>query len=125
MAMTIDYRCGCGNQYVFADSRAGHPTFCPRCQASFTVPRPTPRGAKNRIPRGDGGDFVSCPSCGKQGQVPPSFRGKVITCKECGTKFSSPAVVPAGGPSIAREPPIDQPTEPTALATPAPAPVAP
>jgi hypothetical protein len=87
--MAIDFRCVCGHQLSFEDSRAGERGRCPRCMAVFTVPI-------DSSSTGDG-DFVSCPSCGKQGKVPPSFRGRVITCKHCRTNFTAPTVVPIPG----------------------------
>ncbi len=100
--MGIEYTCGCGNRLSFDPSRAGERCRCPACHTVFKIPSPVET-------RGEG-DFVSCPTCGKQGRVPPSFRGKVITCKKCGTTFNIPgdvqsAVRPVSAPTSAGPPP--------------------
>ena len=44
---------------------------------------------------------VTCPSCGKSGDVPASYAGKDIHCKKCDTHFIVPGAVQAPAPGSA------------------------
>lgn len=88
--MAITYQCECGKRLVFPDGRAGQRSRCPSCLALFAVPA---------APSREQGVDVTCPSCGRQGNVPASFRGKGIVCKGCGATFKPWTAVPKGAPA--------------------------
>ncbi len=93
--MAISFSCSCGRAFTVDDSRAGNRGRCPECGGMFKVPvSQIGHGpAASQPTRPVQGDFVACPSCGKVGQIPPTFQGKVVTCKRCATKFVPPAIV--------------------------------
>jgi hypothetical protein len=49
--------------------------------------------------------YVTCPSCGERGKIPPSLIGSRIKCKKCGVSFTvSPPPAKAGAPAAAAAP---------------------
>lgn len=46
---------------------------------------------------------VTCPSCGKSGDVPASFAGKDIHCRKCDAHFIVPGAVQAHAPAQAQD----------------------